>query len=105
MTMTKAKQAVKFPMTRLAVGGLTVAGFLGLWSAIAISSASDTDDASLAVEQVQPMVVDRQVVYLVGEGALPPSTGTLSAVVSRQPQAASAPPKAVKSSSKKSKGS
>lgn len=121
-TMTSPRSKLKFPLTRLAVGGVTVAGFLGLWSAIAITAASGGAGLDSSVEPGQTTVIERQVVYVVGDagapsgaagtlsqlfsptaGSLPSSIGPASSVV-RPVQAASAPPTKVKSS-KKSKGS
>lgn len=124
-TMTSPRSKLKFPLTRLAVGGVTVAGFLGLWSAIAITAASESHGLDSAADAgAQTTVVERQIVYVVGDagassgaagtlsqllsptaGSLPSSVGPLTSAQARVVQAASAPPKKVKSSSKKSKGS
>ena len=109
MTMTKAKPAFRFLPTKLAVVCLAVAGFLGLWGAIAASAGTAGGSGALpGAAHLEPGVVirERQLIYVVGN---PVSTSSVSVgpAAAVPTKAASAPPQPTPkpTKAKKSRGS
>jgi len=130
-TKSKAGAGVRFLGTRVVVGGITVAGFLGLWGVIAAQASSGAGqgpagEASESGVRVpagnagEVVIIERQVVYYIvspgasaaaGSPSLPPASipQVPAPVEVRAPSSVSAAPpaprKVATSSSKKSKGS
>ncbi len=92
MTATKRPaEDVKFLATKAVVGALSVGTFLGAWGLIAATAAPVGGEAEPvdqpAAAQPPPvtgeappaLVIERQVIYIIGSGGAAPSTGSAPA--------------------------